>query len=110
MSNVFAALSQGSRLSVFRLLIEYGEEGLCASDISKKLKITKNTLSFHLLLLVNAGLLNKKREGTFIFYSANYKTVQEVIDFLIENCCRKTKDHKHKHRPLKALGQKAAKG
>ena len=99
--NVFSALSQGSRLDIFKLLIEYGDEGLSAGDISKKLNITKNTLSFHLLLLTQAGMLDKKRKGTFIFYSVNFNTVQQLIDFLTEDCCRRTKSHTHTHKPIK---------
>jgi DNA-binding transcriptional ArsR family regulator len=100
-TNIFYALSQESRLNIFKLLIEYGNEGLCAGEIAKKLEITKNTLSFHLLLLNKAGLVNRRKKGTFAFYSANFDTVQDIIDFLTEDCCRRTKNHKHNHTELK---------
>lgn len=93
-TNIFSALSQESRLAILRLLIKYGDEGLSAGAISDKLKITKNTLSFHLLLMTNAKLLNKRRKGTFLFYSANHETVKDVIDFLTKDCCAKAKNKK----------------
>ncbi|MGB2579336.1 DNA-binding transcriptional ArsR family regulator [Elusimicrobium simillimum] len=85
--NIFAALSQESRLKIFRTLVKHGDKGLCAGDISKELKITKNTLSFHLLLLTQAGLLQKRKEGLFLFYSVNFEAIKDIIDFLLVDCC-----------------------
>ncbi|WP_424244095.1 DNA-binding transcriptional ArsR family regulator [Elusimicrobium posterum] len=97
--NMFSALSQESRLAIFKLLVKYGEEGLCASDIGKKLNIPKNTLSFHLLLMTNAKLLKKKKQGTFIFYSPNFASVNGLIKFLLADCCdlATKKDYCTKH-------------
>jgi DNA-binding transcriptional ArsR family regulator len=86
-SNIFSALSQESRLKIFRLLVKRGHNGMCAGDISKELKITKNTLSFHLLLLTQAGLLEKRKDGLFLFYSVNFDAIKDVIDFLLVDCC-----------------------
>ncbi|MDR1124203.1 MAG: metalloregulator ArsR/SmtB family transcription factor [Elusimicrobiota bacterium] len=85
--NIFAALSQESRLKVFKLLVDYGARGLCAGDISRELKIPKNTLSFHLTLLSQAGLLEKRKEGLYLFYSVNLDAVRDIIDFLLVDCC-----------------------
>ncbi|ACC98406.1 putative transcriptional regulator [Elusimicrobium minutum Pei191] len=85
--NIFAALAQESRLSVFKILVEHGTTGMCAGDISKKLNIAKNTLSFHLLLLTQAGLLKKRKEGLYIYYAVNFEAIKEVIDFLLVDCC-----------------------
>jgi DNA-binding transcriptional ArsR family regulator len=85
-SSIFAALSQESRLKVFKMLVNYGARGLCAGDISRELKIAKNTLSFHLTLLSQAGILKKKKEGLYLFYSVNLNAVKDIIDFLLVDC------------------------
>jgi DNA-binding transcriptional ArsR family regulator len=83
----FAALSQESRLKVFRLLVQRGAEGLAAGTIASQLGITPATMSHHLEQLSQAGLLSSRREGRSIIYSANYDTMQNLINFLLENCC-----------------------
>lgn len=88
--NVIAALSalaQESRLAVFRLLVQVGPEGLPASQISDKVGITPSSLSFHLKEMVHADLLLSRQEGRFVFYSANFQTMNGLLEFLTENCC-----------------------
>ncbi len=83
----FDALSQETRLRVFRLLVEHGAAGIPAGRIGEELKIPHNTLSFHLSHMSNADLVVARREGRSIIYSANFAFVQELIRFMIENCC-----------------------
>jgi len=83
----FMALSQETRLNVFKILIEYGETGVAAGEISERLGIPQNTLSFHLTHLSHANLVSSRREGRSIIYSANCSLVTELIDFLSKNCC-----------------------
>ncbi|MFA6211152.1 MAG: metalloregulator ArsR/SmtB family transcription factor [Candidatus Obscuribacterales bacterium] len=85
--NAFGALSQESRLKVFRLLVQRGQTGLPAGTIAAQLGITPATMSHHLEQLSQAGLLSSRREGRLIIYSANYHTMQSLINFLLENCC-----------------------
>jgi ArsR family transcriptional regulator len=85
--SAFAALSQESRLQVFRLLVKRGKPGLSAGTIASQLGITPATMSHHLEQLSQAGLLSSRREGRSIIYSANYDTMQNLINFLLENCC-----------------------
>lgn len=82
-----SALAQESRLAIFRLLVQQGAEGLPVGKIGEKLKLPPATLSFHLKELTHAGLLQARQEGRFIFYSANYQTMNAVMAFLTENCC-----------------------
>jgi len=82
-----AALAQASRLQVFRLLVQAGPEGRAASDIAERLGIPANTLSFHLKTLSHAGLVASRHEGRFIYYTANFERMNELISFLTENCC-----------------------
>lgn len=82
-----SALAQETRLSIFRLLVQKGPEGLCASDIQARLKLAPATLSFHLKELTTAGLLKARQDGRFIFYAPDFKAMNALIDYLSENCC-----------------------
>src|SRR5919206_1227424 len=84
-----AGLSQESRLDVFRLLVEQGPEGLPAGVIAERLEVPNATLSFHLKELTHAELITARQEGRFIYYSANFKTMNEVVAYLTDNCCAK---------------------
>ena len=88
----FGALSQESRLKVFRLLVQRGTPGLAAGTIASQLGITPATMSHHLEQLNQAGLVASRREGRSIIYSANYDTMQRLINFLLENCCQGKND------------------
>ena len=82
-----AALAQGSRLEVFRLLVQAGPDGLPAGEIAEHLGLPASTLSFHVKTLSHAGLVESRQERRFIYYSANYVAMNALIEFLGENCC-----------------------
>lgn len=82
-----AALAQGSRLEVFRLLVQAGPAGLAAGDIAGRLEIPASTLSFHVRSLLQAGLVESRQDGRFIYYSASFAAMNDLIAFLGENCC-----------------------
>lgn len=81
------ALAQETRLAVFRLLVEAGEDGLCAGDIGARLGVPPATLSFHLAQLANAGLVDARQQSRYIFYSADFEAMNGLVAFLTENCC-----------------------
>ncbi|MBS0417785.1 MAG: helix-turn-helix transcriptional regulator [Proteobacteria bacterium] len=81
------ALAQGSRLEVYRLLVQAGPNGMAASEIAERLGIPTNTLSFHLKTLSHADLVHARQEGRFIYYSTNYEQMNALLGFLSENCC-----------------------
>jgi DNA-binding transcriptional ArsR family regulator len=83
-----AALAQESRLDVFRLLVQAGPAGLPAGDIAAQLGLPPNTLSFHLSQLKHAGLVAVKRESRSLIYSAGFSTMNALLGYLTENCCR----------------------
>ena len=85
--DALAALAHDTRLEVFRLLVRQGPEGMPAGDISSKLGLAPATLSFHLNNLRYAGLVEPRRAGRQVFYSARYRTVSELMGFLMANCC-----------------------
>lgn len=86
--NALGALAQDARLAVFRLLIRQGAEGLPAGIIAERLGVPAATLSFHLAQLGHAGLIDSRREGRFIIYSANIATMRALLTFLLEDCCQ----------------------
>jgi ArsR family transcriptional regulator len=83
-----AALAQESRLDVFRMLVQSGPDGMPAGEIGAKLGVPSPTLSFHLNQLKYAGLVTCKRDSRSIIYSADYKAMNDLISYLMENCCR----------------------
>lgn len=82
-----AALAHPSRLEVFRLLVRRGPEGYAAGDVGERLGIPGPTLSFHLKELSQAGLIESRREGRFLFYTASMERMGTLVAFLTENCC-----------------------
>ncbi|NDI85639.1 ArsR/SmtB family transcription factor [Undibacterium crateris] len=82
-----AAIAQESRLTVFRLLVQAGPDGLIASKISEQLGIPPSSLSFHLKELSRADMLRVRQDGRFMIYSANFDTMNNLIGYLTENCC-----------------------
>ena len=83
-----AALAQETRLAIFRALVQAGAEGLSAGRLAEAVGAPASTMSFHLKELSMAGLVNSRQESRFIFYSANYPAMSELIAFLTENCCQ----------------------
>jgi DNA-binding transcriptional ArsR family regulator len=81
------ALAQETRLAVFRLLVAKGPQGLTAGKIAEALDILPATLSFHFKELSAAGLIEARMESRFIFYSARFDRMNELVAFLTANCC-----------------------
>ena len=83
-----AALSQDTRLAIYRLLVPQGPQGLSAGAVAERLDLPAATLSFHLKELANAGMVASRQEGRFVFYSANYDRMNGLLGYLTENCCQ----------------------
>ena len=84
---VFEALAQASRLKIFRLLVKAGGNGICPCVLAERLKMPRNTLSFHLALLTQAGLCRAERKGKNLFYRAQCGAVSAAAEFLLKDCC-----------------------
>ena len=84
---MLAALAQETRLSIFRALVQAGPEGLAAGVIAEAVGAPASTLSFHLKELSSAGLVKSRQDGRFIYYSADYAAMTELVSFLGEKCC-----------------------
>jgi ArsR family transcriptional regulator, arsenate/arsenite/antimonite-responsive transcriptional repressor len=83
-----AALAQETRLSIFRLLVEAGPEGVSAGRIGDSLDVPAATLSFHLKELARAGLVSARQERQFIYYAVDFEHMAELMAFLTQNCCQ----------------------
>jgi ArsR family transcriptional regulator len=86
--NALAALAHDSRLGIFRLLVEQGPEGLPSGEIAARRKLANANASFHLKELEHAGLVTSVPAGRFIYYAANYRTMNGLVDYLTKNCCK----------------------
>jgi DNA-binding transcriptional ArsR family regulator len=84
----FAALAQGTRLEAFRLLVRCGTHGMAAGDIARAINVPQNTMSSHLATLVNAGLLESRRDGRSIIYAVHLDGTQALLTFLLQDCCQ----------------------
>jgi len=97
-TEAFSSLSQETRLKVFKLLIQYGRDGLIPGKIAEKLKIPDNTLSFHLSHMSKAGLVTSEKKGRSVTYFANTDLIEGLIDYLQENCCAREEKSKAKNK------------
>ena len=85
---VFAALSQETRLRIVRHLVTAGPDGLAAGVLGGEVGVSTSNLSFHLKELEHAGLVQSRREGRSIIYSAVYPMMSALIAFLMKDCCQ----------------------
>jgi len=83
-----AALSQRTRLEIFRHLVEAGPDGAQVGAIAEALAVPAPTLSFHLKELSHAELVSGRQEGRFVRYTANFDAMNGLVAYLTENCCR----------------------
>ena len=84
----FSALSQQTRLEVFRLLVQAGEQGMFSGKIGERLGVRQNTMSTNLAILLNAGLVRNERAGRSVRYLADYEGIRGLLAYLLEDCCR----------------------
>lgn len=89
-TQVFNALSQENRLKIFRILVEHSKEGITPTEIANLMgKMPRNTLSFHLNLLNQAGLCEYTKQGKQVIYTPTCTTIKKVAEFLLKDCCER---------------------
>ena len=86
-ADMFSAMGTEARLRIMQLLLSAHPEGLVVGEIQEELDIPNSTLSHHLEKLRNEDLVQVRRESTFLRYTANTETLQEVLQFLYAECC-----------------------
>ena len=90
-ADMLSAMGTEPRLRIVRLLLNAHPEGLVVGEIGSELEIPSSTLSHHLEKLKNEDLVKVRREGTFLWYSANTEALQELLGFLYAECCTRNK-------------------
>src|SRR5213596_1857105 len=90
--SALAALAQDNRLDVFRLLVQAGPGGMPAGKVAASLKLSPNTLTFHFDRLRMAGLVTVRRDGRSMIYAARFETMNALLGYLTENCCKGAPD------------------
>jgi DNA-binding transcriptional ArsR family regulator len=90
-ADMLSAMGTEPRLRVLRLLLAAHPEGLVASEIAGELEMANSTLSHHLEKLRNENLVAVRREGTYLWYSANTQSLQDLLGFLYAECCTRNK-------------------
>ena len=85
--NALGALAQDTRLGIYRLLVQQGPVGMPAGAVAAKLAVPPSSLSFHLRLLMHAGLVKQERQGRQLIYAANFEAMNALLAYLTENCC-----------------------
>lgn len=85
--DALGALAQEHRLKLFRMLVQAGAEGMAAGDLARAIEIPNSSLSFHLGHLHRAGLVEQRRAGRSLIYSADYRAMDRLVAYLMENCC-----------------------
>ena len=85
--DALAALGQETRLDIFRLLVRAGDEGVPAGEIAVRLGAVQNTVSAHLKVLAQAGLVQPERDGRVVRYAADMTGFRDLLAYLMEDCC-----------------------
>ena len=90
-ADMFSAMGAEPRLRIVRLLLAAHPGGMVVNEIGEELEIASSTLSHHLDKLKNEDLVEVRREGTFLRYSANTRALAELLGFLYAECCTRNK-------------------
>lgn len=86
-ARALAALGHDARLSIFRLLVKAGDDGLRVGDIGEYAGLAPSTLAHHLSTLVDAGLVVQEKQGREVFSRVDYPAMYQILDFLTSECC-----------------------
>lgn len=90
-ADMLAAMGAEPRLRIMRLLLSAHPEGMIVGNIGSELNIPNSTLSHHLDKLKNEDLVKVRREGTFLWYTANTESLEELLGFLYAECCTRNR-------------------
>jgi ArsR family transcriptional regulator, arsenate/arsenite/antimonite-responsive transcriptional repressor len=106
-ADMFAAMGAEPRLRIMQLLLAAHPQGLVVGDIQDELEIPASTLSHHLDKLKNEDLVRVRRDGTFLWHTANTESLREILSFLYAECC--TRNQAIEPGDLASMGQASTK-
>ncbi len=89
----FKALADEKRLKILHLLAASSLESICVCELMEDMGMAQSKLSYHLKILLNAGLIDQTKKGTWHYYSLNEKNINAILSE--ELCCifRKSSDN-----------------
>jgi ArsR family transcriptional regulator, arsenate/arsenite/antimonite-responsive transcriptional repressor len=90
-ADMLSAMGTEPRLRIMQLLLSARPEGMVVGDIGSELDIPSSTLSHYLDKLKNEDLVKVRRDGTFLWYTANTEALEELLGFLYAECCTRNK-------------------
>ncbi|HYP08564.1 MAG TPA: metalloregulator ArsR/SmtB family transcription factor [Bryobacteraceae bacterium] len=90
-ADMLSAMGAEPRLRIMQLLLSAHPDGMVVGEIGAELEIPNSTLSHHLDKLKNEDLVRVRREGTYLWYSANAEALQDLLGFLYAECCTRNK-------------------
>jgi len=90
-ADMLSAMGTEPRLRIVRLLLSAHPDGMVVGEIGSELDIPSSTLSHHLEKLKNEDLVRVRRDGTYLWYSANTEALQQLVGFLYAECCTRNK-------------------
>lgn len=90
-ADMFAAMGTEARLRIMQLLLSAHPQGMVVGEIQQELEMPNSTLSHHLDKLRNEELVTVAREGTFLRYTANTEALRQILGFLYDECCTRSK-------------------
>jgi len=82
----FTALGHEVRLRILRRLRKAHPNGMVVGEIQKEIGVPASTLSHHLEVLFQEGLVQQRREGRFLRYTTDEQGVEELLHFLKAEC------------------------
>ena len=82
-----SALAHPGRLATFRLLVQAGRDGVAAGEIARQQGMPPNTLSANLNILSHADLVESRRDGRSVIYSARFDSMADLLEYLVDECC-----------------------
>jgi DNA-binding transcriptional ArsR family regulator len=86
-ARALAALGHDARLSIFRLLVRAGEDGVTVGEIARHLGLAPSTLAHHLSALVDARLVLQERRGRSVINRVDFGATRGLVAFLTSECC-----------------------
>jgi len=95
-ASTFAALGSEQRLAVLHTLVRAGPDGLSIGELGTRCGVTGSTLTHHMKVLAQAGLVAQERRGRSIICAAvAYDELRALSEFLLRECCADS-DQEHK--------------
>jgi len=87
---ILAELGHITRLSIYKFIMKFGSQGVTIGEIGFQLSIAPSTLNFHLNRLVDADIINQKKNGREVHCFANISNLNKAINLLTSECCSET--------------------